>query len=57
MKVKVVEDLCIGCEVCIAICPVGAISLQKEKAVITGKCVGCGACVSDCPQAAIEIIK
>ena len=46
---------CIGCGRCLAVCPVEAISLVKDKAVIDqDRCVFCGACMQACPQAAIS---
>lgn len=46
---------CTGCGQCLDICPVGAISLLKGKAVIApDTCIFCGACVYACPRAAIS---
>jgi len=53
--VEVIEDKCTGCGSCVNVCPVGAISLVKGKAVIDqSKCIGCLACVSACPNDAIK---
>jgi len=49
------EELCSGCQVCIALCPYTAIALDKEKkvAVINDVlCKGCGVCVAACPSGA-----
>jgi len=47
-------DKCTGCGNCIEVCPVQAISMQSEKAVIdTDKCAECGVCVDECPNDAI----
>ena len=53
------KNKCIGCGTCVAICPVGASSLDCEgKAVIDrAKCIRCGACQSSCPVEAIDITK
>ena len=55
------QDLCIGCGLCEASCPFGAIHLVK----LTGKgykaenlsalCKGCGICAAACPQRAIDM--
>lgn len=51
------ESLCIGCGACAAICPVSAISFDKNgKAVIDPNiCIKCGACQAICPVSAINI--
>ncbi len=44
---KVNEDICIGCQLCVAPCPVGAITMVNGKAVIDqSKCIGDDICVS-----------
>ena len=55
----VFKDKCIGCGTCVSICPVGAISFDKNgKAQIDKKiCIHCGACQASCPVSAIDIDK
>ena len=53
---------CLGLGDCAAVCPKGAICLEKGIAhVDTRKCIGCGLCVKTCPQHIIsteaDIIK
>lgn len=51
-----VSDACVGCESCVAECPVGAIVIEGGKAIVdAAKCVDCGACTSACPCNAITI--
>ncbi len=56
MPAQVDKDTCTGCESCVSICPVEAISMQDGKAVIDEeKCTDCGACVDECPVEAISM--
>jgi len=49
------QEKCIGCRVCIDICPVKAISIKNGKAIINqNKCIKCGKCLGVCPQKAIQ---
>ena len=54
------EDACIACGLCVALCPYGALQIQKtakgEKVhVIDVACKGCGCCAAACPQNALDI--
>lgn len=45
---------CVGCQLCVSVCPVKAIAMKDGKSVIDPeKCVGCGTCASKCPVKAI----
>lgn len=49
-----VED-CIGCGDCVEACPVDAIVMADEVAVIDmGDCIRCGTCHDACPQGAVR---
>ena len=53
--IKVNPDLCVGCETCVPVCPVEAISMNDDKAVIDqDTCTGCESCISECPVEAIK---
>lgn len=54
---KIIEDICIGCTKCIAVCPVDAIvGAQKlMHTVLTAECTGCELCVPVCPMDCIDI--
>jgi len=55
MAVKVDLKKCIGCRICVDICPVQAIDIKKDKAVISDECVECGACINECPNEALSL--
>ena len=56
--IKVINEKCKGCELCIRSCAFGAITMVNNLAVIDlDKCTLCGACVSACPFEAIVIKK
>ena len=52
------EDKCVGCWMCIMVCPFGVISRPKEGKKIASKCDLCNGadepvCVKNCPNGAI----
>lgn len=55
--IKIDEDKCNGCGLCIPNCPEGAIQLIDNKARIISDlfCDGLGACIGHCPEGAITI--
>jgi len=55
MPAKVIPETCIGCQTCVGVCPVQAISMNTEsKAVVDAKkCTECWSCVEACPVDAI----
>jgi heterodisulfide reductase subunit A len=55
---EVNEDLCVGCRICMEVCPYNAIERDDElrKAHITkALCKGCGVCAATCPHKAITM--
>jgi Pyruvate/2-oxoacid:ferredoxin oxidoreductase delta subunit len=57
--VRIDEEKCTGCGLCIVACAEGALKIVDGKAkLISDKyCDGLGACIGECPQAAIAIEK
>lgn len=55
---KVCKEGCIACRLCVRNCPVEAIEIKDNLAVIDyEKCINCGLCVSKCPMHTIENLK
>jgi NAD-dependent dihydropyrimidine dehydrogenase PreA subunit len=55
--IKIDEEKCNGCGVCLPNCPEGAIKLINGKAMLVGEllCDGLGACIGRCPEGAISM--
>lgn len=55
--IKIDEEKCDGCSLCIPNCPEGAIQIIDNKARLISDlfCDGLGACIGHCPQEAITI--
>ncbi|HNX36963.1 MAG TPA: 4Fe-4S binding protein [Candidatus Cloacimonadota bacterium] len=55
MAVKIDKETCIGCEACVGVCPVSALSMEDGKAKCDeATCIDCGACIGTCPVQAIS---
>ncbi len=51
-------DICIGCRICIGLCPYSAIEFNELKAVSVvneAVCKGCGSCAAYCPSGAAKV--
>lgn len=55
--IKIDEEKCNGCGVCVPDCPEGALQIIDEKARLISDlfCDGLGACLKTCPQNAISV--
>ncbi len=55
--IKIDEELCNGCGVCVTGCHEGALQLINNKAVMISDlyCDGLGACIGECPVGAISL--
>lgn len=57
--IKIDEDICNGCGLCVPGCPEGALQVIDGKARLISDlmCDGLGACLGECPEGAISIEK
>ena len=51
-------DICVGCQICIGLCPYGAIEFNTLKGISqvnSAVCKGCGSCAGHCPSGAAKV--
>ena len=54
--IKINEEKCIGCSLCVNDCPNACLYLENDKAHAAKKgCIACGHCYAICPRGAIRI--
>jgi len=51
------EKRCVGCEMCVNVCPHAVFQMDGKKATIVNHdgCMECGACAQNCPTMAISV--
>ena len=56
--IKIDEEKCDGCGLCVPSCAEGAIRIADGKARLVAEkyCDGLGACLGECPQGALQVV-
>ena len=55
MSIQWYERKCIGCQICVKVCPHGALHMNSHGLHIDrDKCEGCGVCADECPSTALK---
>ena len=53
---RLLSDECIGCGMCVTVCPHRVLTVSDGKAQVTrDSCIECGACALNCPVNAIDV--
>ncbi|MFO8014012.1 MAG: 4Fe-4S binding protein [Phycisphaerae bacterium] len=64
--IRILTEYCKGCELCVAVCPKGALEMSEELTDLGVRparlkegveCSGCTLCYQVCPDAAIEVLE
>ncbi|MCM8785491.1 MAG: 4Fe-4S dicluster domain-containing protein, partial [Candidatus Omnitrophica bacterium] len=54
--IKMVRERCTDCSVCVALCPVGALYIDRDTYQVKfqpEKCIACELCIKGCPTKAM----
>lgn len=56
MQVKINKKHCVGCSVCISVCPAGVFDVGRDNPIVVSPsaCIGCKVCALNCPNGAIS---
>lgn len=56
-SLEISPERCVGCGMCIEVCPHKVFALKNKKAVILerDRCMECGACVNNCAFGALDV--
>ena len=57
VTLELLEDKCIGCGMCLNVCPHAVFTMNSKFARIENRdaCMECGACAKNCPADAIKV--
>jgi len=56
-EISVDHEACIGCRMCLVVCPHNVLEVQNKKAAVARRdeCMECGACALNCAVNAISV--
>ncbi len=59
MEIVIDEERCVGCGICVQMCPEEVLAMEGEKARVVNKeqCEECKACEVNCEYEAIKCIE
>ena len=57
VTLELLDDKCIGCSMCLKVCPHAVFTMNGKHARIENRdaCMECGACAKNCPAEAIKV--
>lgn len=55
--IEINHDVCTRCEVCLSVCPFGAMEMVDGKVLINDQCRLCKICIDHCPVGAISLVE
>lgn len=57
VTLRLVQEKCVGCGMCLLVCPHAVLSLTNGKIEILNRdaCMECGACAQNCPAEALDV--
>ncbi len=57
VTIQLDREVCVGCSMCIEVCPHGVFRVQNKKAELIDRdgCMECGGCAMNCPVEAIRL--
>jgi adenylylsulfate reductase subunit B len=58
MSIESIPENCVGCELCVAVCPGSLIRLDSNRKAFLNdpqNCWGCASCIKECPHQALKL--